>query len=60
VRYECKKACNVTLYGNFVELIDTTIHPTDCTCIACVPPPERPDPKPYDDLYLKQKADPWR
>lgn len=60
MKYECRKACNVTLYGNFVELVDTTIHPEDCACVECKPCEPKPTPQPYDELYLKQKADPWR
>lgn len=60
VKYEVRMACNVFMYGNFVELVDTTVHPVDCACVECMSPPEKPDPRPYDSLHLKQKADPWR
>lgn len=60
MKYEVRMACNVFMYGNFIELVDTTVHPNDCQCVECVPPPKKPDPQPYDDLYLKQKADPWK
>ena len=62
MKYEVRKACNVFMYGNFVELIDiaNTPHPADCPCIDCKPQPGKPSPPPYDELYLKQKADPWR
>ena len=60
MKYEIKKACNVFMYGNFVELVDTTIHPEDCVCVECKPREPKPAPQPYDSLYLKQKADPWR
>lgn len=59
MKYEVRKAANVFMYGNFVELVDTTIHPTDCTCVMCVPEPEKVR-QPYDELYLKRKADPWK
>jgi hypothetical protein len=54
VKYEVRKACNVWLYGNFIELIDTTVHPVDCTCVTCRPKPAKPR-APYDSLHLKQK-----
>jgi hypothetical protein len=57
--YEVRAACNAFMYGSFVEVVDTTIHPSDCTCVICVPEPEKKRP-PYDSLYLKQKADPWK
>jgi hypothetical protein len=60
--YEVRKACNVWLWGNFVELVacgPDDPHPADCQCVSCVPRPEKTR-QPYDELYLKQKADPWR
>lgn len=54
VKYEVRRAFNVTLHGHFVEIIDTTIHPADCACVICKPRPEKIRP-PYDSLYLKQK-----
>lgn len=59
MKYEVRKAANVWLYGNFVELVDTTIHPTDCPCVICVPR-EPVIRAPYDELYVKQKKDIWR
>ena len=49
------------MYGAFVPLVDVanTPHPCDCQCVTCVPRPEVKR-QPYDSLYLKQKADPWR
>lgn len=55
VKYEVRKACNVWLYGNFIDLVDTTIHPQDCVCVICKPRPEKVR-QPYDRLYLKQKS----
>lgn len=57
--YEVRKSCNAFMYGSFVELFDTTIHPSECTCVICVPEPEKKR-QPYDELYVKQKADIWR
>lgn len=58
--YEVRKAHNVWLYGNFVDLVWTDDpHPTDCQCVDCVPRPEKKR-QPYDELYLKQEADIWR
>jgi hypothetical protein len=54
VKYEVRLACNVFMYGNFVELVDTTIHPADCMCVNCQPR-LRKGRAPYDELYLKQK-----
>lgn len=54
MKYEVRKACNVWLYGNFIDLVDTRIHPADCDCVQCKPRPEKPR-APYDELYLKQK-----
>lgn len=58
-KYEVRAACNAFMYGSFVDVVDTTIHPSDCTCVICVPEPKKIRP-PYDSLYLKQKADPWK
>ncbi len=54
VRYELRKACNAFLYGRWVEVVDTTVHPADCGCVICLPrePVVR---APYDELFLKQK-----
>lgn len=54
VKYEVRKACNVFLYGNFIELVDARIHPNDCGCVQCKPRPEKVR-APHDSLYLKQK-----
>jgi hypothetical protein len=54
VRYELRNAQLVFMYGPFVEVVDTTIHPTDCPCVICVPR-EPVIRAPYDELYLKQK-----
>jgi hypothetical protein len=57
VKYEVRKAHNVFLYGNFVELVETASAPCDaqCTCSRCHPLPEEKPRQPYDSLYLKQK-----
>lgn len=47
--YEVRKACNVFLYGNFVELVDARPDPADC-----IPDPPKPR-QPYDELYIKQR-----
>lgn len=52
--YEMRTAAAANLFGNFVELVDTTVHPLDCTCVQCVPQPPKVR-QPYDSLYLKQK-----
>lgn len=52
--YEVRRAANVTLHGHFIELVDTTVHPADCTCVQCVPEPPKVR-QPHDSLYLKQK-----
>ena len=59
MKYEVRKAVNVWLYGNFIELVDTTVHPTDCACVICKPKPEK-QRQPYDELYVKQQTDIWR
>ena len=48
-RYEVRKACNVFMHGNFVELVDARPDPADC-----VPDPPKPR-QPYDELYVKQR-----
>ena len=59
--YELRTDALRFMYGAFVPLIDVanTPHPSDCQCVTCVPRPEVKR-QPYDSLYLKQKADPWR
>lgn len=56
--YEVRKGLNRYL-GNFVEIVPIDPHPVDCPCVICDPRPQKLRP-PYDELYLKQKADPWR
>jgi hypothetical protein len=58
-KYEVRGALLRWVEGDFVDLVDTTIHPKDCPCVSCKSRPE-PIRQPYDELYLKQKADPWR
>ena len=59
--YELRTEALRFMYGAFVPLFDVanTPHPSDCQCVMCVPRPEVTR-QPYDELYLKQKADPWR
>jgi hypothetical protein len=40
VIYEVRKEFNKYL-GYFVEIVDTTVHPKDCTCVECKPRPAR-------------------
>ena len=56
--YEVRKDYNRYL-GDFIELVPIDPHPVDCRCVICVPAPAKEYP-PHDELYLKQKADPWR
>jgi hypothetical protein len=54
VKIELHRDFNIFMYGPFTEVVDTTIHPADCTCMQCKPRPEKIR-QPYDSLYLKQK-----
>jgi hypothetical protein len=51
--YEVREDFNIFMYGHFVWVTDA--HPADCACGSCRPQPEKPQPQPYDSLYLKQK-----
>ena len=51
--YEVRKDFNRYL-GNWIELVDTRVHPQDCQCVECKPRP----PKVYrerDELSDKQE-----
>lgn len=59
--YELRTDALKFMYGAFVELVDVANmpHPSDCQCVTCVPRP-KVKYQPYDELYVKLKADPWR